>query len=196
MVAPMTNTSTTTATDALPLTAGTWTLDPYHSEVGFTIRHLGISKVRGAFRELDAQLVVGPTLAESSVTATIAISSIDTGNPDRDAHVLAPDLLDVTIRPTLAFRSTSIAADGDGGYVVEGELTLGEVTRPVTLHAELGGIETFPMDGSTHAGFEATAEIRRNDFGVDFGPLDAALGNVVKIAIDLQLVAPATEPAA
>jgi polyisoprenoid-binding protein YceI len=186
----MTNTSTT-ATRPLPLAAGTWTLDPFHSEVGFTVRHLGISKVRGAFRRLDAELVVGATLAESSVTATIDVSSIDTGNADRDAHVLAPDLLDVAVRPTLAFRSTAIADEGDGAYRVDGELTIGDVTRPVTLRAELGGLESFPMDGSTHAGFEATTEIKRSDFGIDFGPLDAALGNVIKIAIDLQLVAPA-----
>ena len=188
-----TMTNTTTAPTTLPLAAGTWTLDPYHSEVGFTVRHLGISKVRGAFRQLDAELVVGPTLAESSVTATIQVASVDTGNADRDAHVLAPDLLDVSIRPTLAFRSTSITDEGDGEYRVDGDLTIGDVTRPVTLQAELGGVESFPMDGSTHAGFEATAEIKRSDFGITFGPLDAALGNVIKIAIDLQLVAPAAE---
>ena len=187
----MTNTSSATTT--LPLVPGTWTLDPLHSEVGFTIRHLGISKVRGAFRQLDAELVVGPTLAESSVTATIAISSIDTGNPDRDAHVLAPDLLDVDLRPTLTFRSTAIADEGAGAYRLDGELTIGGVSRPVTLTAELGGLQTFPMDGSTHAGFEATGELRRHDFGIHFGPLDAGLGNVIKIAIDLQFVAPAGE---
>jgi polyisoprenoid-binding protein YceI len=189
----MTNTSTTIST--LPLAAGTWTLDPFHSEVGFTVRHLGISKVRGAFRQLDAELVVGPTLDESSVTATVQLASIDTGNPDRDAHVLAPDLLDVNLRPTLAFRSRSITDEGDGEYRMAGELTIGGVTQPVVLRAELGGLETFPVDGSTHAGFEATAELRRSDFGIDFGPLDAALGNVIKIAIDLQFVAPPTDEA-
>jgi polyisoprenoid-binding protein YceI len=183
-------TDTTTTTD-LPLAPGIWTLDPSHSEVGFTIRHLGISKVRGAFRQLDAELVVGATLAESSLTATVAVASVDTGNPDRDAHVLAPDLLDVERRPTLVFRSTAIADEGNGSYRLDGDLTIGAVTRPLTLSAELGGLEAFPMDGSTHAGFEATGELRRSDFGISFGPLDAALGNVVKIAIDIQLVAPA-----
>jgi polyisoprenoid-binding protein YceI len=186
-----TDTSTTTTTTALPLAAGTWTLDPYHSEVGFTLRHLGISKVRGAFREHDVQLVVGPTLAESSVTATIAVASIDTGNRDRDAHVLQPDLLDVSLRPTLTFRSTSITAEGDDEYRIDGDLTIGVVTQPVTLQAELGGVESFPADGSVHAGFEATGEIRRHDFGINFGAMDAGLGKIIKIAIDLQLVAPA-----
>jgi polyisoprenoid-binding protein YceI len=180
---------TDTTTTAPPLAPGIWTLDPMHSEVGFTIRHLGISKVRGAFRQLDAELVVGATLAESSLTATVAVASVDTGNPDRDAHLLTPDLLDVERRPTLHLRSTAITDEGDGGYRLEGDLTIGDVTRPVTLHAEFGGLESFPMDGSTHAGFEATGELRRSDFGIAFGPLDAALGNGVKIAIDVQLVA-------
>jgi polyisoprenoid-binding protein YceI len=188
--------TTTNTTTALPLVAGTWTLDPFHSEVGFTVRHLGISKVRGAFRELDAQLVVGPTLAESSITATIALASIDTGNADRDAHVLQPELLDAEKRPTLTFRSTTITDEGDGEYRLDGELTIGDATQPVTLQAELGGVEAFPADGSVHAGFEATGEIRRHDFDIHFGALDAALGNAIKIAIDRQLVAPATEPAA
>jgi polyisoprenoid-binding protein YceI len=184
----MTNTDTTTT--ALPLAPGTWTLDPFHSEVGFTIRHLGISKVRGAFRQLDTELVVGPTLAETSLTASVAVASVDTGNADRDAHILAADLLDVERRPTLDFRSTTITDEGDGRYLVDGDLTIGDVTRPVRLHAELGGLESFPMDGSTHAGFEAVGELRRSDFGISFGALDAALGNVVKIAIDVQFVAP------
>lgn len=189
----MTNTTTTST---LPLRAGTWTLDPLHAEVGFTVRHLGISKVRGAFRTFDVQVAVGDTLESSSVTATIDIASIDTGNADRDAHVLSPDLLDVATRPTMAFRSTRITADGEEGFRVDGELTIGEVTQPVTLEAELGGLESFPVDGSLHAGFEARTEIKRHDFGIHFGAMDAGLGNVIKIAIDLQLVAPATAPAA
>jgi polyisoprenoid-binding protein YceI len=98
----------------------------------------------------------------------------------------------VASRPTLAFRSTSITDEGDGAYRLDGELTIGAVTQPVTLQAELGGIEAFPLDGRIHAGFEATGEIRRHDFGLHFGPLDAGLGNVVKLAIDLQLLAPAS----
>jgi polyisoprenoid-binding protein YceI len=186
-MATMTNTTTT----VLPLAPGIWTADPFHTEAGFTIRHLGIAKVRGAFRQLEAELVVGHTLAESSLTATIAVASVDTGNPDRDAHVLSPDLLDVEHRPTLAYRSTGITDEGNGDYRLDGELTIGGVTRPVPLHVEFGGLEYFPADGNTHAGFEATGELRRSDFDIDFGPLDAALGKVVKLAINIELVAPA-----
>jgi polyisoprenoid-binding protein YceI len=181
----MTQTTTTT----LPLAPGTWTLDANHSTVAFTIRHLGISKVRGTFARFDARLEVGTELEDTVVTATIDVASIDTANADRDAHVLSPDLLDVTRRPTLAFRSTRLEGDGDA-WVLHGDLTIGEVTRPVTLDVELGGLETYPIDGSRHAGFEARGEIRRKDFGIDFGLVDAALGQVVKIEIDLQLVEP------
>src|SRR5262245_52474133 len=103
--------SNNTVQTALPLTAGRWGLDTNHSSVGFTIRHLGVSKVRGAFASFDAELVVGPTLAESSLVATIDVSSLDTGNADRDAHVLSPDLLDVARRPTMSFRSSRIRGE-------------------------------------------------------------------------------------
>ena len=182
-------TTSTSTTTTLPLAPGTWTLDANHSTVAFTIRHLGISKVRGAFARFDAALEVGSTLADTVVTATIDVASLDTGNADRDAHVLSPDLLDVAARPTLAFRSTGIEGEGSD-WVLHGELTIGEVTRPVSLDVELGGLETYPIDGSRHAGFEARAEIRRKDFGIDFGVVDAALGQLVRIEIDLQLVEP------
>ena len=168
-------------TTSLPLAAGRWALDTNHSTVGFAIRHLGVSKVKGHFRRFDVDVVVGDTLESSSVTATVHVDSIDTGNPDRDAHVLQPDILDVSIRPTLVFRSTRVELDR-----IEGELTIGGVTQPVTLDVEFGGVAEYPIDGSTHAGFEATTEIRRKDFGIDvFG-----LGDVVKVELDLQLVAP------
>ncbi|MBC9713831.1 YceI family protein [Streptomyces sp. TRM66268-LWL] len=178
---------TTSPTTTLPLTAGTWAFDPFHSAVGFTIRHLGISKVRGRFDQLDASLVVGETLAESSVTATVALESINTGNADRDAHVRASDLLDVASRPTMSFRSTKLAGEGED-WTMEGDLTIGDVTRPITFAVEFGGVVDVPMDGSKHAGFEATGEIRRSEFGLTFAP--GLLGEVVKIHLDVQFVAP------
>lgn len=187
-----TPTSTTPSTGELPLAPGRWALDPYHSSVGFVIRHLGVSKVRGRFDRFEADVTVGATLEDTSVSAVIDVSSIDTGNPDRDAHVLAPDILDVTIRPTISFRSERIAGSPDD-LLVEGALTIGEVTRPVALHVELGGLAPSP-DGTTHAGFEATAEIRRSDFGIDIaappGVSGVLLGDVIKVTLDLQLVSP------
>lgn len=184
---------TTTTTSTLPLAPGHWELDTNHSSVGFAIRHLGVSKVRGAFTRFEVDVVVGETLDTTSVTATIDVASLDTGNPDRDAHVLSADLLDVARRPTMTFRSTAVRLDGDD-WLVDGDLTLGDVTRPVTLAVELGGVETFPADGRRHAGFEATAEVRRKEFGVDIalppGVSGAMLGDVVKVTLDLQLLEP------
>lgn len=185
------NTSPAVGT-ALPLAAGTWTLDPLHSSVGFTIRHLGVSKVRGRFARFDTELVVGDSLATSSLTATVDVASLDTGNRDRDAHVLSADIVDVARRPTMAFRSVRIEGEGSD-WTVHGELTIGEVTRPLTLEVEFGGVETFP-GGARHAGFEARGEIRRSEFGIDLalppGVGAIALGDTVKLDIDVQLVEP------
>jgi polyisoprenoid-binding protein YceI len=194
-MAAMTSTDATTRStpDAvLPLAPGRWALDPAHSSVGFSIRHLGVSKVRGRFQSFDVDVVVGATLEASSVRATIDVASIDTGNPDRDAHVLTSDLLDVARRPTMGFRSTAIAAAPDG-WVVDGALTIGDVTRPQRLDVSFGGVEAFP-GGPRHAGFEASAELRRTDFGIDValppGVAAVALGDVVKIVLDVQLLEP------
>ena len=108
----MTTETTTPDTGTLPLAPGRWALDANHSAVGFSIRHLGVSKVRGRFTRFDVDVVVGETLADTSVTATIHLESLDTGNADRDAHVLSPDLIDVDRRPTMTFRSTAIRGPG------------------------------------------------------------------------------------
>ena len=176
-----------TTTTALPLVPGVWALDANHFRVGFSVRHLGVSKVRGHFGTVDAELVVGESAETSSVTATIDIASVDTGNKDRDAHVLSPELLDVAARPTMTFRSLAISGEGDE-WTLDGELTIGDVTQPVSLEVELGGTESF-VDG-VHAGFEARGEIRRHDFGIHFGPMDKALGNVVKLELDLEFLQP------
>jgi polyisoprenoid-binding protein YceI len=187
----MTNTSETVS---LPLAPGHWAVDTNHSSIGFSIRHLGVSKVRGRFSRFDAEVTIGDTLDTTTVNATVDVASIDTANADRDAHVLSPEIIDVARRPTLVFRSTRVAGAGSE-YQVDGDLTIGDVTRPIVLAVELGGIETFP-GGPRHAGFEATTEIRRKDFGIDIamppGVSAVALGDVVKIDIDLQLVEPAS----
>ena len=177
-----------------PLAPGHWAVDTNHSSISFSIRHLGVSKVRGRFTRFDADVVIGDTLDTTTVNATVDIASIDTANADRDVHVLSPDIIDVARRPTMVFRSTRVAGAGSE-YQVDGELTIGEITRPIVLAVELGGIETFP-GGPRHAGFEATTEIRRKDFGIDLamppGVSAVALGDVVKVELDLQLLEPAT----
>lgn len=180
---------TTTRSPAVPrLAQGTWALDTAHTSVGFTIRHLGVAKVRGRFGDISAELVIGPTLDEWTVTATVAMASIDTGNADRDAHLRSAELLDVERRPTMSYRSTRLRGE-QPTWTVEGELTIGDLTRPLTLTVELGGVEAF-FDGTRHAGFEATGEIRRKDFDLGFGTLGAMLGDTVKIELDLQFIEP------
>ena len=182
---------TTTTTTTLPLATGRGAVDPAHSSVGFTVRHLGISKVRGRFARFDADVVIGPSLDDTSIEATIDLASVDTANPDRDAHVSSPDFLDVERRPTMTFRSRSIEADGDG-YRLVGDVLFGDTTTPMTMTVELGGLEIGP-DGRRHAGFEATGELRRTDLGVAPGIPSAALGDVVKFQLDIQLLEPESE---
>ena len=179
----------TTTTTMLPLAPGHWAVDCNQTSVGFTIRHLGVSKVRGRFNAFEADVVVGDDLAGSRVNASVALDSIDTWNADRDANVLSPDILDVSRRPTLTFRSDSIdALDGDR-YAITGRVTIGDVTQSLTLQLEFGGIATS-VDGKCHAGFEATGELRRKDFGIGANIPGAALGDVVKIELDAQLIEP------
>lgn len=179
--------STAASAAALPLSPGDWELDPLHSAVNFTIRHLGIAKVRGRFTEFKTGLYVAETLDDVRVSAEIALASIDTGNSDRDAHTRSAELLDVEKRPTMTFRSTRVSGEGED-WTIEGDLTIGDVTRPVTLAVEFGGVVDSPVDQRKHAGFEATGEIRRSDFGLDFGT--GLLGDVVKLHLDMQFVAP------
>jgi len=186
--------TSTTPTTTLPLAPGRWSVDHLHSSLGFTIRHLGISKVRGRFTGFDGDVVVGESEDATTVTATVDLATVDTGNTDRDAHLLQPDMFDVERRPTMRFRSTGIrhatSGDGDGGWWLDGELTIGDVTRSLTLAVELGGVEDSPLGGPRHAGFEATGQLRRSDYAIAPQVPAAVLSDVVKIEIDLQLLEP------
>jgi polyisoprenoid-binding protein YceI len=190
-------TDTTIVPSTLPLTAGDWTLDTNHSSINFAIRHLGVSKVRGRFGKFDVQLHVGTSLADTVLTATVDLASIDTGNADRDAHVSSDFLIDVARRPTMTFRSTRITGQGEE-WAVEGQATIGEITQPMELAVDFGGIEPFP-GGPRHAGFEATGEFRRKAFGIDIdmppGVGGAMLGDVLKFQLDIQLLEPQATPA-
>src|SRR6187200_2254699 len=183
-------TAIATPQSTLPLRAGRWTADPAHSAIHFSVRHLGLSNVRGRFESFDAALEVGETLADVRVEADVDMSSVATGNADRDAHLRSTDFFDVEHHPRMSFRSASIADAGDGGYRLDGELTINGVTRPVSLDVEFFGTEVFPGDERTHAGFSATTSIKRSDFGIDFGLAlggdKVMLGDKIKVELDLQ----------
>jgi polyisoprenoid-binding protein YceI len=181
---------TATVLETIPgYLAGTWAIDPVHSDVGFTVRHMMVSKVRGRFGRFEGQLVTGEDRLDSSVTASIDLTSIDTNNPQRDAHIRSADFFDVENYPTMTYRSTGVRYDDDD-LVVDGELTLKGVTRQVPLRLEVNG---FGPDayGGTRAGFTATAEINRRDFGVNFNAALETGGAVVadKVTIHLEIEA-------
>jgi polyisoprenoid-binding protein YceI len=169
--------------------AGTWTIDPVHSEVGFSVRHMMVSKVRGKFSKFSGELVTAEDPLASSVTAEIDLSSIDTGAEQRDGHLRSPDFFDTENHPVMTYRSTGIRAKGDG-YVLDGDLTLKGVTKNVPLALELNGFGPDPY-GGTRAGFTATGEINRQDFGVTWNAAMEHGGVVVsdKVTIHLEVEA-------
>jgi polyisoprenoid-binding protein YceI len=170
--------------------AGTWEIDPVHSEVSFVIRHLGISKVRCRFDRFSATIVTDDDLTQASVTATIDASSIDTNLAMRDDLVRSADFLDVEHYPSMTFQSTAVRAAGSG-YLVDGDLTIRGVTQPVTLQLAANG---FAPDnfGGTRAAFSAHTEINRLDFGVSYNsPIPGTdnamlLGNTVAITLEAE----------
>lgn len=176
---------------SLPLQPGLWVIDGVHSTVEFTVRHLGISKVRGRFRAFGANVTIGPELASSSLTAEVDLSSVDTGNTDRDGHLRTTDFFDLESHPKLTFRSTMLTDRGDGAYAVNGDLSLNGITHPQELIVQFNGTETYPVDGTLHAGFTATGVLSRSAFGVKFDvPLATggfAIGDKVNIELDVQL---------
>jgi polyisoprenoid-binding protein YceI len=165
--------------------AGTWTIDGVHSDATFTVRHLGVSKVRGRFGRLDGRIVTGESVTDSTVTATIDAASVDTNNADRDAHVRNAEFLDVEQFPTLTFTSTGVRGDGED-FLIDGELTLHGVTRPVTLSAELGGFGPGMTEGAKVVGVSAVTEINRTDFGVGSGVPGAVVSDKIKIELNIE----------
>ncbi|MHB1873610.1 MAG: YceI family protein [Streptosporangiaceae bacterium] len=181
---------TTTQAGTIPgYVAGTWSIDALHSEVGFTVRHMMVSKVRGKFTAFSGEIVTAEDMLGSSVTAEIELGSIDTGSEQRDGHIRSADFLDVENHPKMTYKSTGIRAAGDH-YVVDGELTLKGVTKSVPLTLEVNG---FGPDayGGTRAGFSATGEINRQDFGVSWSAAMETGGVVVsdKVTISLEIEA-------
>jgi polyisoprenoid-binding protein YceI len=174
------------ATTSIPgYVAGTWSIDPVHSEVGFAVRHMMVSKVRGRFRAFSGQIVTGENPLDSAVTAEVDLGSIDTGNEQRDNHIRSADFFEVETYPAMTYRSTGVRPHGDG-FLLDGDLTLKGVTRQVPFKLELNG---FGPDayGGTRAGFTATAEINRRDFGVNFSALTETGGAVVSDKVTLHL---------
>ncbi len=174
---------------ALPagLTEGTYTIDPSHSSASFIVRHAGISKVRGSVAITGGSVTVGSSVEDSTVTAELDAASVDTKSPDRDAHIKTADFWDAEKFPTWTFTSTGVTVE-DGDFVVTGDLTLNGVTKPVTLVTEYTG-SAADAYGNPRAGFEATTEFSRKQFGLTWNAALEAGGVLVsdKVKIELDL---------
>jgi len=178
-----------TAVEIPGYVAGTWAIDPVHSEVSFTVKHMMVSKVRGRFDTFEGTIVTGADALSSSVTASVDLSSVNTGQEQRDAHIRSADFFEVEKHPFMTFASTSVSPDGDR-FLLVGDLTLKGVTKPVTFKLDVNG---FGPDayGGTRVGFSATTEISRGEFGVNFnGPIPGVPGGVAvsdKVTINLEI---------
>jgi polyisoprenoid-binding protein YceI len=144
--------------------AGTWDIDPVHSHVGFVARHLMVSKVRGNFTKVEGQIITADNPLESSATATIDMTSFNTGNEQRDGDVKGENFLDVANHPTMTYRTTGIRQDGEV-IIADGELTIKGITRPAELAVEVNGFGPDPY-GGTRVGLSAIGEINRTDWGI------------------------------
>ena len=191
---------------------GVWTLDPSHTSVEFSVRHMMVATVRGRMAVRCGELRIDESAvparsraadpARSSVTVEMDTASIDTGNADRDKHLRSPDFLDVERFPTMTFRSVSVdarrhprtqGAEADGELIVQGDLTVRDVTRVVTLEAQIGGVIQDPF-GNLRMGFSASAVIDRKEFGLTWNAAleggGAIVGDKVKVAIDAEFTHP------
>jgi polyisoprenoid-binding protein YceI len=169
--------------------AGTYQLDPAHSVVEFVVRHLGLAKVRGRFNEFRGTFRIAEDPTDSEIEATIDAASIDTRDANRDEHLRTADFLDAENHPTLTFRSTSVSRRGDR-WVVDGDLTVRGVTRPVRLDLEFEGSVLDPW-GNVRIGGSATGEINREDFGLTWNQALETGGWLVGKQVRLELSAEA-----
>ena len=181
-----------TAMLALPIRAEVWNIDPVHSTIGFSVRHMVISKVPGEFRDYDGQITFdGKNLAQGQVDITIQMASIDTRNEDRDKHLRSADFFDVEKFPVMTFKSKKITPGMGNAFALVGDLTIKGITREVTLNGEFNGTMVDPW-GNTRAGFAAETTINRQDFNVSWSNAlqDGSLvvGNGVTINLEIELI--------
>lgn len=169
--------------------AGTWDIDSVHSDVSFVVRHMMVSKVRGRFEKVSGEIVTGDSIENSTVNATIDVTTISSGNEQRDDHIRSADFFETEKFPEWSFTSTGVLAKGDD-HVLVGDLTIKGVTKPVEFDLEVNGIGPDAY-GGTRAGFSATTTIKRSEFGVDIATPMESGGVVVgeKVGIELEIQA-------
>lgn len=169
------------------MTTNNWNLDTVHSGINFTVRHMVVSKVRGRFAKFSGSVALDEgDLTRSVVEATIDTSSIDTGTAQRDDHLRSADFFDVERFPEIRFRSTRIEKLGADRYRLTGELTIRDVTRPITLEAEYGGRGKDPW-GNERVGFTAKGTLDRKDFGLKWNQVLETGGVLVSDRVEIEL---------
>jgi polyisoprenoid-binding protein YceI len=172
------------------LTPGTWNIDPAHTTVGFVARHLMITKVRGRFTGVSGTITVPADRLQSSVEASIDLTTVDTGDQQRDGHLRSADFFDVEQYPTMTFASTGVKDQG-GDFVLLGDLTIRGVTRHVELALEFEGVGPDPW-GGTRAAFSASGEVNRKDWGLEWNVAletgGVLVSDKIKLELDVQAV--------
>jgi len=169
-----------------------WGLDPTHSEITFKLRHLMVSNVSGNFGTFTASAETEEEdFSNAKINFSTEVASISTGNEQRDGHLQSADFFDAATYPAMSFESTSMEKNGEGAFKLHGHLTIKDVTKPVTMDVELGGIANDPY-GNRKAGFSIEGKINRKDFGLTWNaPTEAGgllVGEEVKIAAEIQVV--------
>ncbi len=187
-----------TTTEPLPLTRtvagtevpvpGTYEIDPSHTDVGFSVRHLMVARVRGSFPDVSGTVTIADDPLESSVEVQIGTASVDTRDAKRDEHLRSADFLDVEAHPVIRYRSTAVTPEADGTWTVDGELTVRGITRPVALSVRFEGGARSPW-GSTSLGFSARAELDREAFGLTWNQATEAGGVLVGKQVRLEIEA-------
>lgn len=172
------------------MTKAQWTIDASHSEIGFSVRHMMIAKVKGTFHTFEASITADANdLTDADIAFSIDLGSIDTRNGDRDAHLKSADFFDVETYPTMGFKATSIMKTGEGEYNVTGDVSLHGVTRSETFEVTFEGSGKDPW-GNMRAGFSAAGVIKRSDYGLTYNAAletgGVLIGDEVKIAIELE----------
>jgi polyisoprenoid-binding protein YceI len=165
---------------------GTWTIDASHTRVGFVARHAMVTKVRGAFEDVAGTIVIdAANPSGSTASVAVALASVNTGSPDRDAHLRSADFFDVEVNKEMSFTTTTVKHEGDS-FVMMGDLTIKGVTRPVEIEFAPTGVATDPF-GNERAGFEGEAELSRKEFGLVWNVALEAGGVLVSDKIKIQL---------
>jgi polyisoprenoid-binding protein YceI len=175
----------------IAIETGTWNVDPAHSRVGFSIRHMGIATIRGEFTEFAGVLEVGQSLSSIRASGSVNVASIFTNEPHRDEHLRSADFFDAAQHPTLTFVSNGVEAVDEERFRITGSLTIHGVTNPVVLDAVVQGTDVDPW-GNERVGLEVTGEISRGDYGMSFnqalGSGRMLVGDKVKLTIDVSAI--------